>query len=212
MAQATAYLMSRADEIALARSAAPASISDHATVLVLTRTGYRTASTGTNGFVCYVGRSFVGAPDWPERWDPRIRAPTCDNPAAARTVTAITRLRTALTVGGRTDSQIVRSIMEALHSGAIPPLRAGAMCYMMSKRAYLSATGEHAMAHVMFYVPSKDGAEWGAGARGSPIFGGSFWSTRSGEAAEAAGLPPLSVMLLPVATWSDGSSATMRAM
>ncbi|UGB44256.1 hypothetical protein LQ772_09580 [Frateuria edaphi] len=51
MGPVKAYLMERGEEIALARSAAPASISRDATVLVLTPTGYETAVTGTNGFV-----------------------------------------------------------------------------------------------------------------------------------------------------------------
>ena len=70
MAPIDAYLMDRTQEIALAKSAAPTSISKHATILVLTRTGYETAVTGTNGFVCWVGRGWVGASDWPERWNP----------------------------------------------------------------------------------------------------------------------------------------------
>ncbi len=41
-------------EIALARSAAPASISDAAEVMVLGRAGYRTAVKGSNGFLCIV--------------------------------------------------------------------------------------------------------------------------------------------------------------
>lgn len=39
-----AYMMDRAAEIALARSAAPPAISKDATVLVLTRTGYEMAA------------------------------------------------------------------------------------------------------------------------------------------------------------------------
>jgi hypothetical protein len=44
-------------EIALARSSAPASISDAAEVMVLRRDGYATAVKGSNGFVCIVERS-----------------------------------------------------------------------------------------------------------------------------------------------------------
>ena len=79
MAAVDAYLMDRTEEIALARSAAPDAISKNATVLVLTRTGYQTAATGTNGFVCLVARGLSGAPDWPERWNPKIRAAECEN-------------------------------------------------------------------------------------------------------------------------------------
>ena len=43
-------------EIALARSAAPASISDGAEVMVLGPKGYTTAVKGTNGFLCIVER------------------------------------------------------------------------------------------------------------------------------------------------------------
>lgn len=46
-----AYLMDRASEIALARSAAPDNVSQNATIRVLTSSGYETAVRGTNGFV-----------------------------------------------------------------------------------------------------------------------------------------------------------------
>lgn len=212
MAPVKAYLMERAQEIALARSAAPASISRDATVLVLTPTGYEPAVTGTNGFVCWVARGFSGAPDWPERWNPKIRAAGCDNPQAARSVTPIARLRTAMTLAGRSDADIAERIKVALRTKDIPPLEPGAMCYMMSKSSYLSDDGGHDMAHVMFYVPLKDGADWGANASGSPIFGGNYWFYTPGHRADAAKLPPLTVLLVGVATWSDGTPAEMPSM
>jgi hypothetical protein len=43
-----------AREIALARSAAPASISDKAAVMILKPQGYAIAVNGTNGFTCLV--------------------------------------------------------------------------------------------------------------------------------------------------------------
>lgn len=47
------YLMAdRDEEVALARSAAPDSISHDAEILVLGRHGYETVSKGKNGFVC----------------------------------------------------------------------------------------------------------------------------------------------------------------
>jgi len=212
MAPVNAYLMDRAQEIALARSAAPESISKDATILVLTRTGYETAVKGSNGFVCWVARSFSGAPDWPERWNPKIRAPGCANPQAARAVTPIARLRTAMTLAGRSDAEVADRITGALRRKEIPPLEPGAMCYMMSKTAYLSDDGGHDMAHVMFYVPFKDGANWGANVPGSPVFGGSYWFYTPGHEAEAATLPPLSVLLVGVSTWSDGTPAVTHQM
>lgn len=212
MAPVDAYLMDRAAEISLAKSAAPPAIARDATVLVLTRTGYETAVKGTNGFVCYVGRGFGGAPDWPERWDPKILAAACDNPPAARTMTPLLKLRTALTLAGKTDAEVMDRIKAALRTKEIPPLGAGAMCYMMSKQAYLSAQGEHNMAHVMFYVPVKDGTSWGANLPGSPVMGGNYWYLMPGHEAEAAALPPISVFLVATSTYSDGTPATHGAM
>ena len=212
MAPVDAYLMAPADEIALARSAAPASISKDATVLVLTRSGYKTAVKGTNGFVCWVARGFAGATDWSERWNPKIRAAGCDNPQAARSITPIATLRTGMTLAGRTDGDIMERIKDRLRSGEIPPLEAGAMCFMMSKSAYLTDMGTHGMAHVMFYIPFVDGANWGANAAGSPIIGGNYWFFLPEHAAEAAALPPVSVLLVGTSTWSDGTSAAMAGM
>jgi hypothetical protein len=70
-------------EIALARSAAPASISDSAEVMVLGRRGYMTAVKGKDGFLCIVERSWGAATDHPEFWNPKVRAAICINPPAA---------------------------------------------------------------------------------------------------------------------------------
>jgi hypothetical protein len=78
-------------EIAQARSAAPASISGDASVLVLGSHGYETAVKGKNGFVCLVWRSWAvgtGASGLDDRefWNPKLRIPICYSPAGARTV------------------------------------------------------------------------------------------------------------------------------
>jgi hypothetical protein len=63
------YLISdEKSEIALARSAAPSSISDGAEVMVLGRGGYKTAVKGTNGFLCIVERSWGQSTDQTEFW------------------------------------------------------------------------------------------------------------------------------------------------
>jgi hypothetical protein len=212
MAPVDAYLMDRNQEIALARSAAPESISKDATILVLTRSGYETAVTGSNGFVCMVSRSFSGAPDWPERWNPKIRAAECQNPQAARSIAPLAKLRTAMTLAGRTDAEIMERIKTALRAKEIPPLAPGAMSYMMSKSSYLSDDGDHDMAHVMFFIPFKNGDTWGANVPGSPVFGGNYWFATPDHAAETAALPPLSVLLLGTCTWSDGTPAPTHQM
>src|SRR5215469_3097262 len=66
MAPIEQYLMEdRNSEIALARSAAPESISRDAGVMVLGRHGYETAIKGKNGFVCIVERSWTAPIDDP---------------------------------------------------------------------------------------------------------------------------------------------------
>src|ERR1700675_2052309 len=61
MAPLEQYLIVDRDaEIALARTAAPESISRDADVLVLGRHGYETAVKGKNSFVCVVERGWMG--------------------------------------------------------------------------------------------------------------------------------------------------------
>jgi hypothetical protein len=55
------YMMTPEAEIALARSAAPENVSAHATVKILTASGFKVAAQGDNGFVCIVMRGW-GAP------------------------------------------------------------------------------------------------------------------------------------------------------
>src|SRR5437879_6903975 len=52
------YMMTPEAEIALARSAAPENVSAHATVKILTASGYKVATQGDNGFVCIVMRGW----------------------------------------------------------------------------------------------------------------------------------------------------------
>src|ERR1700727_3676998 len=71
MAPLDQYLMERSAEIMLARSAAPASISQDAEVMVLGRKRYETAAKGKNGFVCMVERSWTSGIDGAGFWHPK---------------------------------------------------------------------------------------------------------------------------------------------
>ena len=101
-------------EIALARSAAPASISDGAEVMVLGRKGFTTAVKGTNGFLCVVERSWGAATDAPEFWNPKIRSPICFNPQAARTFARIFLMKTKLVLEGKSKGEMVAATASAL--------------------------------------------------------------------------------------------------
>src|SRR5579863_6258112 len=101
MAPREQYRMaSRSEEIALARSAAPASIAHDADVLVLGDGGYETAAKGKNGFVCVVERSWAKTFDDAEFWNPKVRGPICFNPAGARSVLADYLRRTGWVLAG----------------------------------------------------------------------------------------------------------------
>lgn len=197
MAPLSQYLMSdRNAEIALARSAAPKSISGDATILVLGPHGYVTAVEGKNGFVCLVDRSWTAQFDFPEFWNPRLRGPMCLNPQAARSILPITFKRTELALAGKSRGQIMAGMKAAVAAKRLPPLEHGAMCYMMSKQGYLNDDAGHWMPHLMFYV--SRGADWGADVPGSPVM-------RNPQFHDGA--VAVQVLMIPAAKWSDGTPA-----
>jgi len=120
-------------EITLARTAAPLSISKDAEILVLTAGGYRTAVKGKNGFVCLVDRSWQAPFSDPEFWNPRLRAPVCLNPQAARSVLPIQIKRTELALAGVTKSEIMTRLWAAINAKALPTPEAGAMSYIRTR-------------------------------------------------------------------------------
>ncbi|MGO9481764.1 MAG: hypothetical protein ACLP05_08295 [Candidatus Kryptoniota bacterium] len=123
MASLNQYLIQDSGaEIALARSAAPPSISDKADVMVLERTGYTIAVKGTNGFVCIVERSWATATDDPEFWNPKIRAPICFNSAAAKTFLPIYLMKTRFVLEGKSKAAIARAIASAFYKKQLPAL------------------------------------------------------------------------------------------
>jgi len=150
MAPVDQYLMQDRDaEIALARSAAPESISKDAEVLVLGRHGYETAVQGKNGFACVVERSWTAPLDDPNFWNPKLRGPICFNAAAARTYLPRTIKKTELILAGRSKSEMVETVVAAIDKKELPPMEPGAMCYMLSKQGYLSDTAGHWHPHLM---------------------------------------------------------------
>jgi hypothetical protein len=195
MAPLDQYLMERNAEITLARSAAPESISQDAEVMVLGPHGYETAVKGKNGFVCMVERSWTAPIDDPEFWNPKLRGPLCLNPPAARSNLPVTIKKTELVLAGRSKAQMVEGIKAAFDKKELTAPEPGAMCYMMSKQGYLSDRGGHWHPHLMFFVPATDPAAWGADLPGSPVI------------AFKDNWERLTVFLVPVTKWSDGTAA-----
>ena len=198
MAPLEQYLMDRTGEIALARTAAPESISGDAEVLVLGRDGFETAVKGKNGFVCIVGRGWSSAAD-PDFWNPRVRVPICMNSPAARTyLVAITKI-TDLALAGRNLGEVNEAIADATAKRELPPMEPGAMCYMTGKQGYGGDVAPHWPPHLMFFYSDTDPAMWGANLPGSPIIGIADPLTR------------LTQFVIAVERYSDGTPAPSAA-
>jgi hypothetical protein len=194
MAPLDQYLMPDVNsEIALARSAAPASISDAAEVMVLGPQGYTTAVKGANGFLCLVERSWGAATDEPEFWNPKVRAPHCFNPPAAKTFLPIFLMKTKLVLAGKSKPEIVAAIASALDKKELPALEPGAICYMTSKQQYLNDRGKSWHPHLMFFIPGNAAKSWGADLPGSPVIAADDPQERA------------TIFMVVVGKWSDGT-------
>ncbi len=181
-------------EIALARSSAPASISEAAEVMVLRRDGYATAITGSNGFVCIVERSWAKPTDDPEFWNFKIRAPNCFNPAASRTFLPIFLKKTKLVLAGKSKAEILAAGTASLEKKELPALAPGAMCYMMAKQQYLSDDDKNWHPHLMFFVAGDAVKTWGANLPGSPVIAANDPEER------------VTIFMVLAGTWSDGTT------
>src|SRR5260370_22640538 len=153
------YLMPKADEVALAKSAAAQNISDHATIRVFTTSGYQTVHEGDNGFMCLVMRGFTGAPTFTPvqvrafiTYDAKTRAPICLDPQAARTLLPYFDLRTKLGLEGKTADQIAEGVEAAYAKGEIPKRTEVSFAYMWSADQLLGPAGPW-HPHLMVYLP-----------------------------------------------------------
>ena len=198
MAPLDQYLMDRDAEIALARSAAPESISRDAEVMVLGKHGYETAVKGKNSFVCLVERGWASGIDSPDFWNPKLRGPLCLNAAAARTYLPHTIKKTEWVLAGQSRTQMFDSLKAAFDKKELPALEPGAMSYMLSKDGSLGDGNGAWRPHLMFFVPQIDAQAWGANLAASPILAAEFPEDR------------LTIFLIPVAKWSDGKADSME--
>jgi hypothetical protein len=196
MAPLDQYLMAdEKAEIAMARTSAPAAISNTAEVMVLRRDGYATAVKGSNGFVCIVQRSWAKPTDDAEFWNAKIRAPNCFNAEASRTFLPIFLMKTKMVLAGKSPAQILAATTSALDRKELPPLAPGAMCYMMGKQQYLSDDDKSWHPHVMFFVAGDARKSSGANLPGSPLIAGNDPEER------------VTILMMVAATWSDGTPA-----
>jgi hypothetical protein len=170
----TEYLMDRTAEIALARSAAPENVSAHATIKVLTKTGFEVAQQGDNGNVCMVMRAFSAPTYTPAQfrdivYDPKINAPICFTAPAARTAMPYYELRTKLAIAGKSPDQIAEALQAAYVRGELPRRDAVTFAYMWSAHQHLGSGIDAWHPHVMIFAPFYENAMVGGNAFGSPL-------------------------------------------
>src|SRR6185437_3858819 len=134
MAPLDQYLIADRDaEIAMARSAAPPSVSADAEVLVLTPHGYVSTGPGRNGFVCLVERAWFSGLADDGFWNPKLRGPDCYNRRAARSVLPTFLTRTQWVLAGASQHDILERTHAAVAAGRIGPPEVGSLNYMLSK-------------------------------------------------------------------------------
>jgi hypothetical protein len=183
-----------AEEIALARSAAPAEVSGRAAVWVLRASGPAKAIEGTNGCTCMVSRDL----------HPGSLYPICYDQEATRTVFPRDLMELRLRVQGRSEAQVKEAIARADADGTLPPRTKPALVYMMSSRQMLFTSSEpdgrpvgawHP--HLMIQMPGVTAQQFGFGAGGAP---GDLQLDHSGE--------PGAQLIVPVTWWADSAKGS----
>lgn len=148
-------LLPAAREIALARSAAPAAVSDSATVYVFTDTGYVIAERGSSGAACYVSRS------WPTSIEPH-----CFDAEGASTIMAMHMHEVLLLHRGATPVEAEHAVTSAVASGRFRLPRQPAVSYMMSEAQQLISDDGRPVGrwrpHIMIYYPDLPSTAGGA--------------------------------------------------
>jgi hypothetical protein len=195
------YLMTPEAEIALARSAAPESVSAHASVKLLTASGYKIAAHGDNGFVCVVMRGWSAPTYTPAQfrdlvYDAAVRAPICFNPPAANQVLPYYELRSKLGMEGKTPDQIAESVQAAYAKGQLPRRDEVSFAYMWSADQNLASGIGHWHPHMMIFAPYYDNSQLGNNQFGSAL----------PQLSDDAGTP-FAVVVVPV---DDGLAVKMR--
>ena len=186
------YLMQRDAEIALARTAAPANVAEHATVKVLTKSGFTVAREGDNGNVCMVMRGFSAPTYTPAQfrdlvYDPTIHAPICFTAPAAKTALPYYELRTTLALAGKDPDQIAVAIKTAYADGTLPRRDAATFAYMWSAHQHLGSGIDAWHPHLMIFVPEYQNA----------MVGGNPFGSTLPQVSDDAGTP-FTVVVVPV--------------
>jgi hypothetical protein len=151
---------SEAAEMALAITAAPATLTADADVYVWRDGHFAKARTGSTGVACLVSR------------DARVDGvfPMCFDPEGARTLMLEEMMKTELYARHLADTTVQRQVTAAYTHGTLVYPTKPAIIYMMSSRQLLTTTdakGTHLIGawrpHVMIYLPHATAAQFALG-------------------------------------------------
>jgi len=186
------YLMPRDSEIALAKTAAPENVSSHATIKVLTASGFQSVHEGDNGFVCAVMRGWAAPTFTPAQfrnfvYDAAIRAPICFDAVAAKTVLPYYEMRSALGMEGKNPEQMAEALQAAYKTGKLPKRKAVSFAYMFSPMQMLGQGIGSWHPHMMVFAPYYDNA----------MLGNNPFGTSAPQVTDDAGTP-FTVAVIPV--------------
>jgi hypothetical protein len=147
-------VLSEAEEIELAKSAAPPNVSHDATILVLRDGRYRKAVEGAGQVTCMVSRS-----------QPLSLEPICYDAEASRTVLRIEILRVESRLAGVPIDESERRIESMIESGELPVPDRPAMAYMMSADQVLYADADTHVGqwypHIHIFIPYATADQFG---------------------------------------------------
>jgi hypothetical protein len=168
------YLLPDDAEVALAKSAAPANISEHATIKVLSSSGYQVVHQGDNGVLCMVMRGWAAPTYTPAQfrdlvYDPRVLGPICFNSESSRTVMPYYELRSKFGMEGKTPDQIAEGIQAAYVKGELPKREGVGFAYMWSANQYLASGVGHWHPHMMIFAPYYENSMVGGNPFGAPL-------------------------------------------
>jgi len=147
--------LSRDEELRLAMSAGPLSVSQDADVYVMGARGFERVIEGSNGFACLVVRSAN---------DKTLLAPHCLNPAAAETVLPAMLREGELQAEGLAADEIDARMQQEWADGELPLPEGPAYAYMLSEGQRLGTAGNF-KPHFMLYVPYVTNADIGGDPR-----------------------------------------------
>ncbi len=147
----------RERQIELALSAAPAEVSSKASVYIVGAKGYEKAREGTNGFSCFIFRSFSGTTQ-------TSSAPACFDAEGSRTIMLAYIHREELRAEGKSEQEIKDDIAKGYKDGRFKVPGPGFL-YMLSKENYVydseSKQSGFVPPHLMFYAPYKTAKDVG---------------------------------------------------